>query len=66
MSISKIEFHSGNALVYIDQKQKTVSIAPMQDFSKPWTDKELYEKYKLTQEEINFIESMVRPEVGVK
>lgn len=34
---------------------------PMQDFSKPWTDEELYAKYNLTQEEINFIESMIKP-----
>lgn len=34
---------------------------PMQDFSKPWTDEELYAKYNLTQEEIDFIESMIRP-----
>ena len=34
---------------------------PMQDFSKPLTDKFLYDKYNLTQEEINFIESMIRP-----
>ena len=34
---------------------------PMQDFSKPWTDAELYKKYKLTKEEISFIESMIRP-----
>ena len=34
---------------------------PLQDFSKPWTDEELYKKYKLTQEEINFIESTIRP-----
>lgn len=34
---------------------------PLQDFSKPWTDAELYEKYNLTQEEIDFIESMIRP-----
>ena len=34
---------------------------PMQDFSKPWTDAELYAKYKLTREEIDFIESMIRP-----
>ena len=35
--------------------------APIQDFSKPWTDEELYAKYGLTQEEIDFIESMIRP-----
>lgn len=34
---------------------------PMQDFSHPWTDEMLYEKYGLTEEEIAFIESMVRP-----
>jgi len=34
---------------------------PLQDFSKPWTDEELYAKYGLTDEEIQFIESMIRP-----
>ena len=34
---------------------------PVQDFSKPWTDEELYAKYGLTQEEIDFIESMIKP-----
>lgn len=34
---------------------------PLQDFSKPWTDEELYKKYNLTQEEIDFIDSMIRP-----
>ena len=34
---------------------------PFQDFSKPWTDEELYAKYGLTEEEIAFIESMIRP-----
>lgn len=37
------------------------SFVPMQDFSKPWTDEELYAKYGLTQEEIDFIESMIKP-----
>lgn len=34
---------------------------PMQDFSKPWTDEELYKKYNLTKEEISFIENMIKP-----
>lgn len=34
---------------------------PMQDFSKPWTDEELYKKYNLSQEEIEFIERMIKP-----
>lgn len=37
------------------------SFVPVQDFSKAWTDEELYEKYGLTQEEIDFIESMIKP-----
>ena len=34
---------------------------PLQDFSKPWTDEELYKKYGLNEDEIAFIESMIRP-----
>lgn len=34
---------------------------PMQDFNEEWTDEKLYKKYGLTQEEIDFIESMIRP-----
>lgn len=34
---------------------------PVQDFSKAWTDEELYEKYGLTGEEIEFIEAMIKP-----
>ena len=34
---------------------------PLQDFSHPWTDKMLYEKYKLDDKEIDFIESMIKP-----
>lgn len=34
---------------------------PVQDFSESWTDEKLYKKYGLTQEEIDFIDSMIRP-----
>lgn len=37
------------------------AFVPYQDFSKPWTDSELYAKYGLTEEEIAFIESMIKP-----
>lgn len=36
-------------------------LIPLQDFSKPWTDEELYKKYGLSEDEIQFIESMIRP-----
>lgn len=34
---------------------------PMQDFNKEWSDEELYVKYDLSVEEIDFIESIIRP-----
>lgn len=36
------------------------SVVPMQDFSRTWTDEELYQKYNLTDEEIDFIENMIK------
>ena len=40
---------------------KVYTFAPIQDFGKPWTDERLYEKYGLSESEISFIESMIRP-----
>ena len=40
---------------------KVYQFVPLQDFSKPWTDEELYAKYGLTDEEIEFIETTIRP-----
>ena len=34
---------------------------PMQDFSHPWTDEMLYEKYGITDDEKKYIESMIKP-----
>lgn len=34
---------------------------PMQTWDRMWTDAELYEKYGITDEEVTFIESMIRP-----
>lgn len=41
--------------------QKVYSFVPMQDFSKTWTDEELFDKYHLTDEEISFILDMIKP-----
>ena len=41
--------------------RKVYQLVPIQDFSKPWTDDELYRKYKLTQQEIDYIEENIRP-----
>lgn len=37
------------------------AFVPVQDYSKPWTDEELYAKYGITNDEIAFIEKVVRP-----
>lgn len=44
-----------------DATSKVYSFVPIQDFTQEWTDEKLYAKYGLTDEEINFIESMIRP-----
>lgn len=54
------------ALLFFNRHSLNISrdsfeLIPIQDFSKPWTDEELYAKYGLTDEEIDFIESMIRP-----
>ncbi|MGX2966948.1 Eco57I restriction-modification methylase domain-containing protein [Ursidibacter sp. B-7004-1] len=44
-----------------DAMRGVYEFVPMQDFSKSWTDEELYQKYGLDEREIAFIEKMVRP-----
>lgn len=45
----------------INLSKEKFQFVPLQDFSKPWTDEELYAKYNLTDDEIAFIESMIKP-----
>ena len=44
-----------------DAMRGVYQFVPMQDFNEEWTDEKLYKKYKLTKDEIAFIESMIRP-----
>ena len=37
------------------------SFVPLQDFNESWTDDKLYKKYDLSEGEIEFIESMIKP-----
>lgn len=64
MNTKFFHFLLGLKKITQNSTKDSYSFIPMQDFSKSWTDKELYEKYKLSKEEIEFIESMVRPEIG--
>ena len=40
---------------------KVYTFAPIQDFKKSWSDEELYKKYGITEDEVAFIDSMIRP-----
>lgn len=44
-----------------DALKQTYSWVPMQTWNKEWTDKELYKKYNLSKDEIEYIESVIRP-----
>lgn len=44
-----------------DLARSAYSFVPKQDFSKTWTDAELFRKYSLSQEEIAYIERLIRP-----
>jgi len=52
VSLRKITQHAGRA---------TYTWVPTQSWSKEWSDRELYAKYKLTKEEVDYIESVIRP-----
>ncbi|PRM91238.1 restriction endonuclease [Arcobacter cryaerophilus gv. occultus] len=40
---------------------KVYHFVPQQDFTQKWDDKKLYKKYKLTDNEIKFIDSLIKP-----
>ncbi len=44
-----------------DTTRKVYTSVPTQDWTKQWTDADLYAKYDLSEEEIAFIEKIVRP-----
>jgi site-specific DNA-methyltransferase (adenine-specific) len=44
-----------------DTTRKVYTFVPTQDWTRPWTDGDLYKKYGLTTREIAFIEGIVRP-----
>lgn len=48
-------------LASMNMSKASYSFLPVQDYTKPWTDEELFTKYGLTNEEIAFIDSMIRP-----
>ncbi len=49
------------ALSSINLSRNVFCFIPVQDFSRTWTDGELYEKYGLSETEIAFVESIIKP-----
>lgn len=47
-----------------DAPRGVYGFVPQQSWDQNWTDDKLYEKYGLTAEEIDYIESMIRPMAG--
>lgn len=45
----------------INMTKDVYRFVPLQDFSEEWTDAKLYAKYGLTDEEVAYIESMIKP-----
>lgn len=44
-----------------DTTRKVYTFVPTQEWTREWTDQDLYEKYGLSDEEIDFVEKIVRP-----
>lgn len=44
-----------------DLPRSAYAFVPVQDYSRLWTDQDLYKKYGLTEQEIGLIESTIRP-----
>lgn len=61
LSTKFVRFLLLQAVSSINISKDKFQFVPLQDFSRSWTDEELYAKYGLTDEEINFIESMIKP-----
>ena len=52
------------ALTSINVSKSTFIFVPEVDFSRGWTDSELYKEFDLSQEDIDFIEEMIKPMDG--
>ena len=44
-----------------DAPRSTYRFVPVVDFNEEWTDEKLYNKYGLNQDEIDLIESSIKP-----
>lgn len=61
MALKFPRFMMKQTLSSMNISKQNFMFVPFLDFSHPWTDEMLYKKYNLTEDEIAFIESMIRP-----
>lgn len=61
LSTKFVRFLMLQALTSIMISQSSFLFVPLQDFSRPWTDADLYTKYNLTEDEIAYIEQLIKP-----
>ena len=48
-------------ILSISISKQSFQFVPIQSFNEIWTDEKLYKKYRINENEIAFIESMIRP-----
>lgn len=61
MTLKFTRFLLRQAISSVNVTKDSFRFIPFENFSEPWTDEKLYKKYGLTNDEISFIESMIRP-----
>ena len=61
LSTKFVRFLMFQAITGIMVARDCFAFVPAQDFTKTWTDEVLYQKYKLDSDEIEYIDSLIRP-----
>ncbi|MBO6256159.1 MAG: Eco57I restriction-modification methylase domain-containing protein, partial [Bacteroidaceae bacterium] len=49
------------AITSVNVTRECFTFVPIQDFTHQWTDRELYDKYGLSEEECQYIEALIKP-----
>lgn len=61
MALKFPRFMMKHTLSSMNISTQNFQFVPFLDYSKQWSDSELYSRYKLVPEEISYIESLIRP-----
>ena len=61
LSTKFVRFLMLQAMTSIMISKDVFRFVPRQDFTKDWTDAQLYDLYNLTDNERNYIESLIKP-----